>query len=121
MDHQKLKTMFLDYVKNYCTKILNLSASQCKNRINGCGLNYECPVGKRCEEDSTTDKGYVCKPGKDEIGLNVMINRGHNFTNKAYLVKLSTKGEGGSKKSTWFVHDPLEHNESRSSKLASTS
>ena len=34
-----------------------------------------------------------------------------HFTNKAYLVKLSTKGGGGSKKSkklsTWFVHAPL--------------
>ena len=34
-----------------------------------------------------------------------------HFTNKAYLVKLSTKGGGGSKKSqnwsTWFVHGPL--------------
>ena len=32
------------------------------------------------------------------------------FTNKAYLVKLSTKGEGGGqkskKRSTWFVHGP---------------
>ena len=64
MDHQKLKTMFLDYVKNYCTKILNLSASQCNKRNNGCGLNYDCPIGKRCEEDPTNDKGFVCKPGK---------------------------------------------------------
>ena len=112
MDHQKLKTMFLDYVKNYCTKILNLSASQCNKRTNGCGLNYDCPIGKRCEEDPTTDKGFVCKPGKDELGLNVMINR------KA--VHQGGGGPGG-QRSTWFVHDPLVRNESRCRKLASTS
>ena len=39
------------------------------------------------------------------VGVNV------HFTNKAFLVKLSTKGEGSQKSpkngTTWFVHGPL--------------
>ena len=44
----------------YCTKVLKLNQTMCREQFKGCGLSGNCPAGQVCFDDPSQDRGFTC-------------------------------------------------------------